>query len=137
MRLNKHDQHKLDEASGRALDARTTRHVLMRVLGFADDSVPCPIAGQWLVEFDHDADDGLGAGTFTDDPALAMRFKNISDALEFWKRTSTVRPRRADGKPNRPLTATTVTFDTYTIEADEGVVTKVEVPTEGDVRDSR
>lgn len=86
-------------------------YILMRVIGFATNDA-CPIAGQWLVDFDHEADNGLGAGVFTDDPRQAMRFDTVSAALEFWKRQSTTKPRRdTDGRANRPLTATTVTFD--------------------------
>ena len=68
-------------------DMTNKKHILMRVIGFADGG-DCPIAGQWLESFDHEAEDGLGAGVFTDVPSKAMHFKNLSDALEFWKRQS-------------------------------------------------
>jgi hypothetical protein len=40
-----------------------------------------------------------------------MRFADLAAAVACWKRQSTVRPLRPDGKPNRPLTAFTITFD--------------------------
>ena len=40
-----------------------------------------------------------------------MKFADMSEAFECWKRQSTVCPLRADGKPNRPLTAFSITFD--------------------------
>jgi hypothetical protein len=53
-----------------------------------------------------------GRATFTDDPRDGLRFPDIEAAIECWKRQSTVRPWRPDGKANRPLTAYTITFET-------------------------
>mgnify|MGYP003668727986 CR=1 FL=1 len=78
--------------------------------GFADGS-DCPMEGQFVETFDHDAYNGQGHGVFTDDISKAMCFKTVIEAMEFWNRISTVRPLRADGKPNRPLTATTVSIE--------------------------
>lgn len=39
-----------------------------------------------------------------------MEFADLAAALEFWRTTSVVRPRRPDGEPNRPLTCLTITF---------------------------
>ena len=83
---------------------------LMKVVGFAGGH-PCPIAGQYLESFDHEAHDGLGFGTFVLNPTHAMRFKDLVEAAEFWKTVPLCRPMRPDGQPNRPLTATTVTFE--------------------------
>jgi hypothetical protein len=69
---------------------------------------PGPEAGLYLESFDHDANDGRGEGTYTPDPDHALRFANAAAAMQYWKRVSTVRPIRPDGKPNRPLTAFTV-----------------------------
>jgi hypothetical protein len=69
---------------------------------------PYPIDGQYLKHFDFDADNGLGFGEFTDNIQEALLFDNAADALEFWRTPSTVKPLRLDGKPNRPLTSTTV-----------------------------
>lgn len=83
---------------------------IIRVVNFAN-GVHCQIAGQWVETFDHDAYNGQGYGTFTDDKSKAMRFASHGEAFEFWRRVSTVNPTRPDGKPNRPLTACTATFD--------------------------
>jgi hypothetical protein len=80
-------------------------------VGFADKT-PCPHANQWLESFDHDAYDGQGYGEFTFDPDRAMRFADTIEAMEFWRKQSTVRPLRSDGKPNRPLTALTIVVET-------------------------
>jgi hypothetical protein len=56
-----------------------------------------------------DVDARGGRGMFILGPhADAMRFPDVRAALTYWKRQSTVQPLRADGQPNRPLTAFTV-----------------------------
>lgn len=75
-----------------------------------------PHAGRYLLSFDPDHDDGRGSVESTDDPTEALRFPNALTAWEEWKRASTVHPvRLTDGKPNRPMTAFTITV----IPADE------------------
>jgi hypothetical protein len=69
---------------------------------------PPEIEDQYLVSFDFDAMLGQGYGIFTDKPEYAMRFKTLRDAMEFWRTASTVKPVRPDGRPNRPLTASTI-----------------------------
>jgi hypothetical protein len=65
----------------------------------------------YVVACDVDAYEGIGAVTVGSLPH-AKRFAHAAEAWEFWKRQSTVRPLRADGKPNRPLSALTVEFVT-------------------------
>ena len=54
---------------------------------------------------------------FTDSRKKAVRFDSFEGALDFYRTQSIYRPRRDDGKPNRPLTAYTMFFekleDTY------------------------
>ena len=64
--------------------------------------------GAWLREADADTDGGRGHATFTADLSAALKFDSMLAAMDFWKTQSTVEPLRADGKPNRPLTAFTV-----------------------------
>ncbi len=78
--------------------------------GFASDA-PCPHYGLWLKAFDFDAQDGKGFGEFTKSPAKAMRFATRNDALLFWRTKSRVKPLRADGEPNRPLTALCISIE--------------------------
>ena len=67
--------------------------------------------GQYLISCDVDAFDGRGDARFGSlDEAL--RFEDHRAAFEYWRRQSTVRPLRADGRPNRPLTAFTVEIQT-------------------------
>lgn len=83
---------------------------VIRAIGFANGT-PCPHAGQWLKSFDHEAFNGRGHGEFTDRLEDAMRFASSTEAFEFWRRQSKVRPWRPDGKPNKPMTALTVVID--------------------------
>lgn len=71
---------------------------------------PTEVEDQYLVSFDFDALDGRGYGIFAHDPTIARRFASTADALRFWRTASTVRPLRSDGKPNRPLTASTISI---------------------------
>lgn len=76
-----------------------------------------PLAGEWVQTFDPDASAydppryPTGSGSSTADPAKALRFDDPGEALEYWHQPSTVVPLRPDGKPNRPLTAFTVTVE--------------------------
>ena len=66
------------------------------------------MVGQYVAHYNPDAYNGRGYATGTDDIQTAVWFDSQSDALRFWQQTSTIRPTRADGQPNRPLTAFTV-----------------------------
>lgn len=69
---------------------------------------PPQLEGQYLVSFHFDTADGKGFGKFTADEKKAKRFRDMAEAMEFWKTQSKVRPVRQDGEPNRPLTASSV-----------------------------
>ena len=64
--------------------------------------------GAFLETFDANAHGGQGMATWTTDRSKAMEFDSALQAFSFWKTQSTVRPRRPDGQPNRPLTAFSV-----------------------------
>lgn len=83
---------------------------LMVAVEFANGT-PCPHAGHYLKKFDHEYDNGVGFGVFTPHRRKAKRFDTREELFEFWKRQSKRRPIRADGQPNRPLTALTVTIE--------------------------
>lgn len=78
--------------------------------GFAN-GVHCPHAGAYLKAFDFEHENGIGWGEFTRDPARAKAFASAGEAMEFWRTQSKVRPLRPDGRPNRPLTALTVSVE--------------------------
>ena len=87
-----------------------TTAYLMRAVGFAGGH-DCPHAGQFLEDFQHDTPDGLGFGKFTSDPTKAKQFASRADAMIFWNKQSRVKPYRADGRPNKPLTALSVSVE--------------------------
>lgn len=66
------------------------------------------VVGQALEWYDPNAHEGRGDAAFTNTPERAKLFRDAGEAMEEWKRTSTVRPVRDDGRPNRPLTAFSV-----------------------------
>jgi hypothetical protein len=68
--------------------------------------------GAWVEDCDVDANHGIGSITLTTDASKAKRFPTLRDALEYWKRPSTLVPLRDDGKPNRPLSALSIEFQT-------------------------
>lgn len=87
--------------------------VILRIEGLATGG-PNQWQGHYVESCDFEADMSPGSnaamGSFTADPLKAKQFGGPIEALEFWK---TIRKRdglRPDGKPNRPLTAFTVSI---------------------------
>jgi hypothetical protein len=66
--------------------------------------------GTFLAAFDPDARDGYGEARWTGDPRKALVFGSVQEAARVWRTVSPSRPVRGDGRPNRPLTAYSVTF---------------------------
>ena len=83
---------------------------VIKAEGFVTNT-PCPHAGQFVESFNHEAVNGRGYGCFTKDIRLAMQFATMGEAIAFWRRVPKNRPTRPDGKPNRPLTALTITIE--------------------------
>jgi hypothetical protein len=76
--------------------------------------------GQYLKEYDPGRDGVDPSGqpmlahvVVTDDPSEAMQFKDFIEFRRFWLRIDPRNPMRPDGKPNRPLTAFTVSALRY------------------------
>lgn len=67
--------------------------------------------GSYLKAYNPDAYNGRGWSDWTFKLSDAMLFDSAIEALELWKTQSTVVPLRYDGKPNRPLTAFSVTTE--------------------------
>lgn len=67
--------------------------------------------GKYLEWSDPDARDGLGAERWTDDVGKALKFESFIAAHNCWTAQSTVRPLRPDGKPNKPMTAYSVSIE--------------------------
>ena len=66
--------------------------------------------GKFLAEFDPEFAEGRGLAKWTADWRKAMAFDSMGPAFELWRAIPASRPVRDDGKPNRPLTAFSVTF---------------------------
>ena len=86
--------------------------VIMRILGVGASAVGFDgAAGQYVRSYDPDGNDGRGDLEITNDPARARVFTDAGEGLRVWRSQATACPIRWDGKPNRPLTAFTVTFE--------------------------
>lgn len=77
--------------------------------GTVDDGRPPQ--GQWLSFYDPDAHEGRGEAAGTWDAGEALAFEGIAAAMACWRQQSRARPLRADGKPNKPLTAFSVCIE--------------------------
>jgi hypothetical protein len=72
---------------------------------------PIPLPGDFLVDYDPEANDGRGSAVWSHDRREAKRFDSAPDAMLYWRQQSRTRPLREDGKPNRPLTACTIAVE--------------------------
>lgn len=68
-------------------------------------------SGKYVKSYDPDGNCGLGDIVITEDPTKALKFESAEDAIRLWKAQSKVCPIRPDGRPNRPLTACTVSIE--------------------------
>lgn len=66
------------------------------------------LVGGYLRRYDPEAHDGQGHMESTNDVAEAVRFETVADALRAYQAVPKKRPRRPDGRPNKPLTAFTI-----------------------------
>ena len=73
-------------------------------LGLADGREAGDITGAWLVWYDPAGNNGDGDAAWSHDPADAARFTEREWA-ELYAAAPANRPRRPDGKPNRPTTS--------------------------------
>ena len=77
---------------------------IVNLVGFG----PTAETNRYAMDFDIAAHNGRGLIPTTADISQAKHFATASDALEFWRTPSRVRPLRPDGGINRPMTAFTV-----------------------------
>jgi hypothetical protein len=68
------------------------------------------VAPIYVRDFDPDGNHGRGTLKTTVRAAEAKQFASIAEAHDFWRQQSSTHPLRDDGKPNRPLTAYTVSI---------------------------
>lgn len=85
---------------------------IIRIVGLADGRTG-DIDGQYLVAYNNTVEDDRGIGVVygTTDRDFAMRFDDFAAAAAYWQQVSRTVPVRPDGKPNRPLTSFTITFE--------------------------
>jgi len=83
------------------------RSCLIRAISLAGGK-RTEFAGQYLMSFDPDRNDGRGEIVWTPHIANAVVFFSPAHAIETWRSVSRVRPIRPDGYTNRPLTMFTV-----------------------------
>jgi hypothetical protein len=82
-----------------------------------------PHAGAFLKRYDPDFRDGAGLVEVTEDPSQAQLFPDTVSAWEEWRRPSIVHPvRLTDGKPNRPMSAWTITVLSASTAEDDPLV---------------
>jgi len=86
-----------------------------------EDEEPTP--GSWLAFYDPAAADGGGSAQWTTNLDEALHFRDRMHAVDTYYAVPANRPLRADGKPNRPLTAYTVEFVPVALTAGIWVVT--------------
>ena len=78
--------------------------IIMKLMGAP--SGPTGHDGEYLMSFDFEAWDGVGEIVMTPDPSKAKAFRDYLELREFYLTQPKIKPYRADGLPNRPLTAT-------------------------------
>jgi hypothetical protein len=85
---------------------------VLRVIARAD-GMPDSNVGRFVRGFDPDYLQGRGLLVTTEHRHRAHRFDTNAAAFTFWQQESRVQPIRADGKPNRPLTAYTMSIEPH------------------------
>jgi hypothetical protein len=92
-------------------------HFVMQIVSLVSGDQATAFDGQYLEEYDpgrngHDPHGRpmLAHVKTTPDPHRAMRFKTAGEAMDLWQAVDPRQPTRPDGRPNRPLTAFTITL---------------------------
>lgn len=67
--------------------------------------------GAYLEWFDVEEYNGRGSAKWTTDIDHALLYPTVKAAMDAWQTRSKLLPLRADGKPNRPLTAFNVAIE--------------------------
>lgn len=83
----------------------------IELAGAAELVDPSVKPGDYLKTYDPEAHDGQGFVEWTRNPDDAMKFITTGAALELVRYQPKNRPYRADGKPNRPITAFTISIE--------------------------
>jgi len=87
--------------------------VVMKCIGFAAGH-ECPALGQYLKSYDPDGDALTGLSVWTWDVNEAIHFADAGAAFACWNQVRKSDPVRLyDGKPNKPLTAMSITVEKF------------------------
>ena len=90
------------------------RRTVIRIVAL-EGTLCCPALGDpsglYVASYDPEAHDGYGEVGLTRDAHQALSFVGPGAARAFYLQASRTRPRRSDGRPNRPMTAFTVAFE--------------------------
>lgn len=89
------------------------RYVIRFVAMSGHSITPSPAlkGGEYLKAYDPEAYDGRGWADWTVDPKKALQFDDKLTPWQLWNTIPKRRPVRADGRPNKPLTAFTITIE--------------------------
>lgn len=77
------------------------------------------VDGEFVKEYDPNGGEGGGFASFTTDPHEAVTFATMAEAIAFTQQVPRSKPFRDDGKPNRPLTAFSISFEPVTAREEE------------------
>lgn len=80
------------------------------LVGRATVANPVPV-GSYLKSYDPEAQDGRGLAVWTPRRSEALVLGDFSVASDLWRAVPKCRPTREDGRPNRPLSAFSITIE--------------------------
>lgn len=89
---------------------------IVDLVGMVAEQEPTAAVGQYVKHYDPDAHEGRGDLVTTTDLDDALVFDGFAEAWSAWQATSRTHPVRADGRPNRPLTAFTIEVTRVDVE---------------------
>lgn len=78
--------------------------------------------GAYLRSYNPEAYRGRGFAEWTTELSEAKRYESAADAFTEWTRVPKGRPRREDGKPNKPLTAYSIEVVKASTLESEGIL---------------
>jgi hypothetical protein len=90
------------------LDA--TMSAIIQILGLASGE-PSEADGQYVKSYTPDGHEGAGDLVLTRHRGQAKHYASKGAAMEERKRVSATHPTRSDGRPNRPMSAFTVSIE--------------------------
>lgn len=83
---------------------------ILQIIGLAS-GWPSGADGQYVKGYTPDGHDGQGDLVLTRHRGQARRYPSTQEAMAELRRVSATHPLRADGKPNRPLSAFSVSIE--------------------------